>query len=135
MTKEDMDELAADVVDYAIPVVELIGAAVIVFGVLIAFGAYVLSEARVRPRPYEEIRLILGRFLALGLEFQLAADILGTAVTPTFDQIGKLAAVAAIRTILNFFLAKEIEKAQHVIGTDDHHARQAGLNRSAPAPE
>src|SRR3712207_8976901 len=44
--------------------------------------------------PYEEIRLILGQFLALGLEFQLASDILGTAVSPTFEEIGKLAAIA-----------------------------------------
>ncbi len=52
----------------------------------------------------------LGRFLALGLEFLLAADILRIAVAPSFEEIGKLAAIAAIRTLLNYFLRKEIDK-------------------------
>jgi len=90
------------------------GAAVIVLGVAIAFTTYVLSELRVRPVAYEHVRLLLGRFLAVGLEFQLASDILGTAVSPTFDEIGKLGAIAGIRTALNYFLAKEIEKAQEM---------------------
>src|ERR687883_1500922 len=110
-----MEDVARDFVDALIPVVELIGAVVIGVGVVVSFGAYVLSELRVRPRPYEEIRLILGRFLALGLEFQLASDILGTAVSPTFGEIGKLAAIAAIRTVLNYFLAQEIERAKRVV--------------------
>ena len=59
----------------------------------------------------EDIRLELGRWLALALEFELAADILRTAVAPSWDEIGKLAAIAVLRTALNFFLRKEIEKA------------------------
>jgi len=128
-----VDQFARDVVDVLIPIVELIGAAVIGVGVLVAFAAYVLSELRVRPRPYEEIRLVLGRFLALGLEFQLASDILGTAVSPTFSEIGKLAAIATIRTLLNYFLAQEIERARRLIGDDDRPA-PAPVARSATAP-
>lgn len=59
----------------------------------------------------EDIRLELARWLALALEFELAADILRTAVAPSWDEIGKLAAIAVLRTALNFFLRKEIEKA------------------------
>jgi uncharacterized membrane protein len=44
----------------------------------------------------------------LGLEFALAADILRTAVAPTWDDISKLAVIATIRTMLNYFLAKDI---------------------------
>jgi len=67
---------------------------------------------------FGSIRIGLGRFLALGLEFQLASDLLRTAVAPSFEQIGKLAAVAAIRTALNFFLARELkqERAQAAEG-------------------
>ena len=54
----------------------------------------------------EEIRLRLGRWLALGLEFLLAADILRTAVAPTWNEIGQLAAIAVLRTALNYFLQK-----------------------------
>ena len=57
-----------------------------------------------------EVRLTLGRWLAVGLEFELAADILRTAVAPTWNEIGQLAAIAALRTGLNDFLGKEIEK-------------------------
>jgi uncharacterized membrane protein len=62
----------------------------------------------VRPVPYEEVRILLGRYLALGLEFALGADILATAVSPSWDDIGQLAAIAGIRTALNYFLAREL---------------------------
>lgn len=60
------------------------------------------------------VRLSFARLVALGLEFQLAADLLRTAVAPTFPQIGQLAAVAAIRTALNYFLGRELrDEAAH----------------------
>ena len=54
------------------------------------------------------VRLQLGRWLMLALEFELAADIVLTAFAPTWDEIGQLAAVAGLRTALNFFLQREI---------------------------
>ena len=77
---------------------------------------WVLSELRIRPKSYESVRLQLGRFLALGLEFLLGADILATAVSPTFDEIGKLAAIATIRTALNYFLGQELERERRATG-------------------
>lgn len=59
----------------------------------------------------EDVRLRLGRWLVLALEFQVAADILRTAVAPTWDEIGQLAAIIALRTVLNYFLQMEIEKS------------------------
>ncbi len=59
----------------------------------------------------EDVRLRLGRWLVLALEFQVAADILRTAVAPNGNEIGQLAAIIVLRTVLNFFLQKEIEKA------------------------
>ena len=56
------------------------------------------------------MRLTLGRWLAVALEFELAADVLNTAVTPTWADIEKLAAIAALRTALNYFLEKEIRE-------------------------
>lgn len=60
----------------------------------------------------EEVRLRLGRWLALALEFELGADILRTAVAPSWSEIGQLAAIAAVRTALNYFLQREIDGAQ-----------------------
>jgi uncharacterized membrane protein len=59
----------------------------------------------------ESIRLRLGQWLALALEFELAADILRTAIAPTWTEIGQLAAIIVLRTVLNFFLQMEIDKA------------------------
>lgn len=103
-----MEEAVRDAVDHVIPIVDAVGAIVVVVGVAIAFVTWALSELRVLDTEYLRIRLRLGRYLVLGLEFQLAADILATAVSPTFEEIGKLAAIATIRTALNFFLAREM---------------------------
>lgn len=67
----------------------------------------------VRTEPAEaknEVRLTLGRWLAVGLEFELAADILRTAITPTWRDIEQLVAIAALRTALNYFLEREIRE-------------------------
>lgn len=61
------------------------------------------------------LRLGLARFLVLGLEFQLAADVLKTAVSPTWEQLGLLAVVATIRTALNFFLTREIAEEREQV--------------------
>ena len=62
------------------------------------------------PSAKNEVRLTLGRWLAVGLEFELAADILRTAVTPSWNDIEQLAAIAALRTALNYFLEREIRQ-------------------------
>jgi uncharacterized membrane protein len=56
--------------------------------------------------------------LALALEFQLGADILSTAIAPSWEQIGKLGAIAVIRTALNFFLSKEMAQERKQSGDE-----------------
>ncbi|GER90609.1 hypothetical protein KDW_47710 [Dictyobacter vulcani] len=73
----------------------------------------------------EAVRLKLGRWLALALEFELGADILRTAIAPTWSEIGQLAAIAAIRTLLNYFLQQEIDRAA---------SRQVATSPPTPAP-
>jgi uncharacterized membrane protein len=90
-------------------VVEGIGVAIVAVGVVLATIRFVSSAlALQRVTQSESVRLALGRALALSLEFLLAADILRTAVEPSWDEIGRLAAIAAIRTGLNYFLQREI---------------------------
>jgi uncharacterized membrane protein len=100
--------------------VEAAGALVIFTGAALGFGRFVVVAFRRRPELFTPVRLDLGRFLALGLEFQLASDLLRTAVAPSFDEIGKLAAVAAIRTALNFFLGREIREEREEIAASRH---------------
>jgi uncharacterized membrane protein len=95
--------------------VEAIAALVIAFAVIQATYATVLVVLRRPPEPYgkEAVRIQLGRWLAVALEFELAADILRTAVAPTWNQIGQLAAIVVLRTVLNYFLQQEIDKSVH----------------------
>lgn len=64
------------------------------------------------PDAKEAVRLKLGRWLAVALELELGADILRTAVAPTWTEIGQLGAIVVLRTALNFFLQQEIDKAE-----------------------
>jgi uncharacterized membrane protein len=57
-----------------------------------------------------------GMWLLLGLEFMLAADIIRTVVSPTWQEIGQLAAIAVVRTFLNYFLERDVEEAADAAG-------------------
>lgn len=89
--------------------VESVGALIIAFGIFAALYGFLKAFIGRHSDGFTPVRLTFARYLALGLEFQLAADILSTAVSPSWEQIGKLAAIAIIRTALNFFLMKEMQ--------------------------
>ena len=99
--------------------IEIIGAVIIFTG--IAYAVYELIKVLIAKEDegFTRIRLLLARYLALALEFQLAADILSTAIAPTWDQIGKLAAIAIIRTALNYFLSREMETEKKMITNEN----------------
>lgn len=100
------------IVEWVKLVIEACGAIVIVVGV----GAAVRRAARTGAAgtiDFGATRLVLARHLALALELQLGADILSTAIAPSWDQIGKLGAIAVIRTFLNFFLRQEMKGEEH----------------------
>lgn len=94
--------------------IESIGAALIGVGVVTAAVQFVRHMIAQRDAEFTGIRLILARYLALALEFQLGADILSTAIAPSWDQIGKLGAIAIIRTALNYFLSLEMKQERAV---------------------
>ena len=97
--------------------VECVGAVLVAIGVGVAVAQLARALVSRRATEFTAVRLNLARYLALALEFELGADILGTAVSPGWDQIGKLAAVAVIRTGLNFFLSMEIKQEQGAGGS------------------
>lgn len=98
--------------------VETTGAIVISLGVVASILYFVRSLMPPQLTGYNEIRLTLSRFLALALEFQLGADILSTAIAPSWNQIGKLGAIAFIRTALNYFLIREMREERAGISAD-----------------
>jgi uncharacterized membrane protein len=94
--------------------VETTGAIIIAIGVGLAAIQFVRTLFVRNDENYNSIRLLLARYLALALEFQLGADILSTAISPSWDQIGKLGAIAVIRTALNFFLSREMHEERRI---------------------
>jgi uncharacterized membrane protein len=64
-----------------------------------------------------DVRLALGRWLGLALELTLAADIARTAVAPTWHAIGQLAAIATLRTSLNYALEREVADGERRLAT------------------
>ena len=65
-------------------------------------------------------------WLVAALTFQLAADIISTSFSPTWDEVGRLGAIAAIRTFLSYFLDREVEntrRLQHTGATDARSPR------------
>ena len=98
--------------------VELTGAIIIGLGVLAALYYFARSFVPSNSEGYSKIRLTLSRFLVLALEFQVGADILSTAIAPSWTQIGKLGAIVVIRTALNYFLTKEMREEREGLNAD-----------------
>jgi len=72
-----------------------------------------------------------GMWLLLGLEFELAADIIASVVSPTWQDIGELGAIAVIRTFLNFFLERDLESAEKSGEYPSAEAGREGLRTGA----
>jgi len=89
---------------------EIAGALCVTVGFAGAVTALVQAHVRRQTANFTPIRLAFSRYLSLALEFQLASDILITTLKPSWQDLGRLAAIAAIRTALNYFLSGEIRE-------------------------
>ena len=108
-----MQEWLITLSEYAITLIDFIALAVILFGTMqaaITTGRAVFSPLPGRIR--REVWMHYARWLVAGLTFQLAADIVSTSFAPSWDDVGRLAAVAAIRTFLSYFLDHEMESSR-----------------------
>jgi uncharacterized membrane protein len=102
-------EILVQIIGFVVPVVEACGALVIVLGVGRTVVVYVLNF--LKQECNEEVRALrirLGQSMVMGLEFLVAADILKTSVSPTWEDILFLAALIGLRTLLNFLLEYEL---------------------------
>jgi uncharacterized membrane protein len=109
--------------------VEAAAALIIAYGALEALVGSIRSIAigRTKRGQRKDVWLRFGVWLLLGLEFELGADIIRTAISPTWTDIGQLAAIGAIRTFLNYFLEDDLEKYEEA----DTRTEKAGTVEAA----
>jgi len=107
-----MEELFKRIAETIALGVEGAAALIIVYGAIEAFLGVIRSVSRGRSNvgQRKDVWLRFGVWLLLGLEFELAADIIRSAISPTWTDIGQLAAIGVIRTFLNYFLERDLEK-------------------------
>jgi uncharacterized membrane protein len=107
-----MEQAFKEVAGYIALGVEASAALIIAYGAFQAlYGTFrAVVERRSQVGQRKDVWLNFGVWLLLGLEFELAADIVRTAIAPTWTDIGQLASIGVIRTFLNFFLEKDLEK-------------------------
>ena len=105
---------------------ELISILIITIGIIVTAYAGIMIFISRSKKTFDQIRFTFSRYLVIALEFELAADIIGTAISPTWDQLGKLAVIAVIRTFLNYFLGKEMKEEKKALAENPVAARPGG---------
>jgi uncharacterized membrane protein len=123
-----LEERFSEIASYIALLIEAGAVLVVAFG---AFQALMSLLVAIIGRSADEMRgreiwIRFATWILLALEFALAADLVRTAVAPTWDDISKLAVIATIRTMLNYFLAKDIAEFEQ--------ARQSGGNQPSDKP-
>lgn len=86
------------------------GALFIVYGAAIAIVELLGRETRIRERSYRDIRWKFTTRILIGLEFFVAADVLKTILEPTYQDLTMLGALVTIRTVVSYFLGKEVRE-------------------------
>lgn len=110
-----MHELLVQAIAYIVPVTELLGVAVVAWGclhglLLLLRRGWCGLQRQPQHIDLRDVRIAIGEKMALGLDFFLAGDIIGTIVVPSRESLMLLGGIVVIRTVMAYFLAKEIER-------------------------
>lgn len=108
-----MKEWLVVVTEYAVLIIDALALVIIVVGTAQAFvGGVRLMLSSPSGTERREVWLRYARWLVAGLTFQLAADIIETSITTSWEAVGRIAAIAVIRTFLNFFLERDVAEVR-----------------------
>lgn len=110
-----MHDFLIELIAYVVPFTELLGTLVVLWGtlqglVMLSKRAWQSLQAQPLQGELSDIRIAIGEKMALGLDFFLAGDIIGTIVVPSKDTLLVLGGIVVIRTVMAYFLAQEIKK-------------------------
>lgn len=108
-----LKELLVALTEPAVVIIDLMALVIILFGTVETFfrGGWVLMSSQ-SGHDRRDVWLRYARWLVAGLTFQLAADIIETSITPSWEEIAKVGAIAVIRTFLNFFLERDLAEVR-----------------------
>jgi|APFre7841882724_1041349.scaffolds.fasta_scaffold198211_1 uncharacterized membrane protein len=111
---------------HVVTVIHVMALLIVAFGTVQAFVRSIRAMFDPSPtgRHFHGGYIQYARWLVAGLTFQLAADIIETAFSPSWDEIGRLAAISVIRTFVNYFLERDLAEEEK---------REASSQRAAPA--
>jgi uncharacterized membrane protein len=122
-----MEQSLSELAEYIALIIEAIAIAIVAFGAIEGFAR--LFEPLFHWPPHvgwrKSIWVGFGMWLLLGLQFALAADIVRSVISPTWETLGQLAAIAGIRAFLNYFLEKDMEEMKEARSTPDRERIEA----------
>jgi uncharacterized membrane protein len=108
-----MKEWLVFATEYAIVFIDAMALVIIVIGTVEAFiGGLRLIFSSPSGHEKRDLWLRYARWLVAGLTFQLAADIIETSITTNWEAVGRIAAIAVVRTFLNYFLERDLAEVR-----------------------
>ena len=109
-----MEQWLAFTTKYAVLAIDAMALVIIALGSIEAFfsSLRVMLFSPATGHDGREVWLRYARKLVAGLTFQLAADVIQTSITPTWEELGRLGAIAVIRTFLDFFLERDLQEVR-----------------------
>lgn len=109
-----MVDIFYEIVGYVSLILDIIAVLMVAVGAIRALVEILLASVRGHATGVQlrTIFIDFARWLVAALTFQLGSDIVGTAITPSWDELGRLASVAGIRTFLTYFLDRDLERAR-----------------------
>jgi uncharacterized membrane protein len=111
-----VDVILQSILNYIALTIGVLAVLIIVYGIVVGFVEFTRAEwrnlrvGRARSFDFQSIRHDIGFHLLLGLEFLIAADILRTVIRPSLEELAVLGGLVVIRTIISYFLGKEINQ-------------------------
>lgn len=105
------------ILETTVTLINLFGIMIVFWGFVVAAIAFIRMKLHRHAIVYflkeaNEIRAVLGTYILFGLEFMIAGDIIHTFLKPSQEDLIVLATIVAIRTVISYFLGREVDQAQ-----------------------
>lgn len=113
----DFQSMFYQLLNIVVTVINLVGITVVFWGFVVAAISFIRIKIHHHTTPFflkeaNKIRGVLGIYILFGLEFMIAADIIHTFIKPNQEDLVVLATIVVIRTIISFFLGREVDQAR-----------------------